>query len=166
MVPKGCGGEIEVNVRSLKTDWPSDFFTSLSIFRSTLSRQYEAGCRPIIALFLAYAVTSARSRFGADRLVVHSEIQVPNVQIPNVGLVGGTVDFITAPTLGKARMRNTSGFQLRLSVEIVMDIDDARNAFPEQPTFIIIEAKRSSTLSFPSSEAELFGQLKSQLLRR
>jgi len=104
LVPQGCGGKIHVNAGALKMDWPSDFFSSLAVFRSTLSRQYDAGCRPIIALFLAYSVSSARVRFNSDRLVVHSEIQMPNVQIPHVGLVGGTVDFITAPILGKAEM--------------------------------------------------------------
>src|SRR5579859_1257121 len=55
---------------------------------------------------------------------------------------------------------------LRLSVDFIMDIDDARNAFPEQPTFIIVEAKRTSRSNVTSAEAELLGLLRSQLIRR
>ena len=37
---------------------------------------------------------------------------------------------------------------------------------PEKSIFIVVEAKRTSKLSDTSSEAELIGQLKSQLIRR
>ena len=47
-----------------------------------------------------------------------------------------------------------------------MYIQEGRYAKPDQPTFIIVEAKRESRLADTSSEAELFGQIKSQLLRR
>ena len=64
----------------------------------------DAGCRPIIALFLAYAVNAARTWFNQERLSVHSEISVPNVRIPEVGLVGGKMDFMTAPVKNRAPM--------------------------------------------------------------
>ena len=37
---------------------------------------------------------------------------------------------------------------------------------PEKSIFIVVEAKRTSKLPDASSEAELIGQLKSQLIRR
>jgi hypothetical protein len=48
----------------------------------------------------------------------------------------------------------------------VMYIQEGRYAKPEQPTCIIVEAKWTSRLADASSEAELFGQIKSQLIRR
>ena len=64
----------------------------------------DAGCRPIISYFLAFAVDNARELFNYERLVVHSEIPIPSVQIPEVGLVGGTFDFMTAEIVGDAPM--------------------------------------------------------------
>jgi hypothetical protein len=43
---------------------------------------------------------------------------------------------------------------------------EGRYATPEHPTFIIVEAKWQSRLADASSEAELFGQIKSQLIQR
>jgi len=77
------------------------------------------------------------------------------VPIPDVGLVGGTLDFLTADVEGVAPM------------QFFMDEDDGRHASidKEKPSFIIVEAKRSSTLKDYSSEAELIGQLKCQVIR-
>ena len=49
-----------------------------------------------------------------------------------------------------------------------MEEFDARQAGIEngQPSFIIVEAKRASTLNDYDSEAELIGQLKSYMIRR
>ena len=69
-----------------------------------MSRQYEGGCRALVALFLVYSVSAARLRFAEERLAVHSKIQIPSVQIPDVGFVGERVDFITASTVGTAEM--------------------------------------------------------------
>jgi hypothetical protein len=48
-----------------------------------------------------------------------------------------------------------------------MDVDDGRHAAidTEKPSFIIVEAKRSSTLKNYSSEAELIGQLKCHIIQ-
>ena len=47
-----------------------------------------------------------------------------------------------------------------------MDDEDGVYASPAQPVFIIVEAKRTSKLSDSSSLSELFGQIKSELIRR
>jgi hypothetical protein len=96
MVPNGVAGAININVHSPPMSTQPEFFAILETYRSTLSRELEAGCRPIIAFFLSVAVIQARILFKNERLIVHSEIAVPNVQIPEVGLVCGKLDFMTA----------------------------------------------------------------------
>jgi hypothetical protein len=100
----GYAGSIHFNSSLLPTTVPMEFFDVLNVLRRTLSRQLEAGCRPIIAYFLAFAVDAARKIFNNERLAVHSEVQIPNIQIPQVGFVGGTLDFMTARVIGDASM--------------------------------------------------------------
>ena len=104
MVPRGYGGKININTTLLPTDFPVEFSLVLKILRRTISREVEAGCRPIIAYFLSFAVDAARTLFKNERLTIHLEIPVPNVQIPEVGLVGGTLDFMTANVIGEGPM--------------------------------------------------------------
>ena len=104
MVPRGLAGKIYFDTTCLPNDFPNDFFTSLSVLRKTLSRELEAGCRPIIALFLGYAVLKARVLFCQKRLAVYSEVPIPAIQIPEVGLVGGKLDFVLADVTGEAKM--------------------------------------------------------------
>lgn len=109
MVPNGVAGMLNVNVAALPTgSIQPEFFCILDIFRSTLSREFEAGCRPIIALFLSVAVSQARIVFNASRLAIHSECPIPPVHIPDVGLVGGKLDFMTAPVVGFGPMSKYS----------------------------------------------------------
>src|SRR5436190_23557167 len=96
MVPKGFAGKIRINLSAIPMDFPEEFHVVLAVLRRTLSRELEAGCRPIIAYFLAFAVDRAREMFNQDRLVVHYEVSIPNVQIPDVGVVVGSLDFMTA----------------------------------------------------------------------
>ena len=104
IVPNGYTGSIHFNPSLLSADVPMEFFNVLNVLRRTISRQLEAGCRPIIAYFLAFAVDAARKIFNNERLAVHSEVQIPNIQIPQVGLVGGTLDFMTVRVIGDASM--------------------------------------------------------------
>ena len=89
MVPKGIGGRLEIQWGQMPKCFPEDFWPGLTRLRRTLSREVEAGCRPVIAWFLAAAVEQARIIFNNPRLWIHSEVKIPSVQIPNVGLVGG-----------------------------------------------------------------------------
>ena len=72
----------------------------------TLSREVEAERSPVIAWFLAATVEQARIIFNDPRLAIHSEVKVPSVQIPNVGLVGGKLDFLLADVQGDGPMGN------------------------------------------------------------
>lgn len=62
------------------------------------------GVRQIIGHFLAYAVEIARDLFDMDRLVVHTEIEVPEVEIPKIGKVHGPLDYLTCPAGGHLPM--------------------------------------------------------------
>jgi hypothetical protein len=104
MVPKGIGGRLEIQWNQLPQSFPPDFWTGLTRLRRTLSREVEAGCRPVIAWFLAAAVEQARIVFNRPRLVIHSEVKIPSVQIPDVGLVGGKLDFLLADVQGDGPM--------------------------------------------------------------
>ena len=118
MLPKGLTGPVNFNLQKLPREWPEEFFTGLDLLRDTLSREVEAGCRPVIAWYLAQAVSRARGIFGDPRLAVHSEVRVPSVPIPDVGLVGGTLDFLTADVEGVAPMRIFHVFPLACSARI------------------------------------------------
>jgi hypothetical protein len=104
MVPKGIGGRLEIEWDQLPKNFPEDFWTGLMRLRRTLSREVDAGCRPVIAWFLAAAVEQARIIFNDPRLAIHSEVKIPSVQIPNVGLVGGKLDFLLADVQGYGPM--------------------------------------------------------------
>jgi hypothetical protein len=119
MLRKGLVGPVNFNPQMLPREWPEEFFTGLHLLRDTLSRQVEAGCRPVIAWYLAQAVCCARRIFGEPRLAVHSEVRVPSVPIPDVGLVGGTLDFLTADVEGEASMRIFHVFPVAYSARIL-----------------------------------------------
>jgi hypothetical protein len=118
-LPKGLAGPVNFNPQMLPRGWPEEFFTALDLLRDTLSREVEAGCRPVIALYLAQAVRCARRVFGDPRLAVHSEVRVPSVQIPDVGLVGGTLDFLTADVHGVAPISIFHVFPVAYSARIL-----------------------------------------------
>lgn len=85
---------------------PVDFWPALQTLRETFSRRMEMGVRQIIGHFLAYAVKIARSQFeNSQRLVVHSEVDVPVVDVPEIGRVKGPLDYLTCYAAGGAPMR-------------------------------------------------------------
>jgi len=108
MVPGYLAGRIYFDTTRLPNEFPTKFFKCLTVLRMTLSRELEAGCRPIIALFLGYAVTKARELFHQERLTVHMEVPIPAIQIPEVGLVGGKLDFLVGDVIGKADIGTSS----------------------------------------------------------
>ena len=83
---------------------PIDFWPGLQTLRRTCSRTMEMGVRQIIGYFLAYAVDIARGLFKMERLVVHTEIEIPVVDIPRIGKVHGPMDFLTSPAAGGLSM--------------------------------------------------------------
>ena len=49
IVPKGYGGKIYFSPSRVRTKVPDQFSFALDVLHRTLSRELEAGCRPIIA---------------------------------------------------------------------------------------------------------------------
>jgi len=85
---------------------PIDFLSTLKLYRRNLSRSMEMGTCQIIGHFLTYAVEIARHKFGIERLVVHTEVEVQPTMIPEIGsAVHGPLDYITAPAAGRVSMR-------------------------------------------------------------
>src|SRR5271167_2374811 len=74
---------------------PEEFWPSLQTLRRTFSRSMEMGVRQIIGHFLAYAVDIARLLFDDARLVVNTEVDVPTVEVPEIGNIHGPLDYLT-----------------------------------------------------------------------
>lgn len=106
----GARGIISYNKEQLHnqishTNIPVDFWPALQTLRDTFSRRREMGVRQIIGHFLAYAVKIARSQFeSSQRLVVHSEVDVPVVDVPEIGKVNGPLNYLTCYAAGGVPM--------------------------------------------------------------
>ena len=88
---------------------PLEFLPTLKIYRRNFSRTMGMGARQIIGHFLAYAVEIAKEKFGMERLVVHTEVEVQPTLIPEIGSpVRGPLDYLTAPVAGRVPMRTYS----------------------------------------------------------
>jgi len=159
MVPKGFAGHICVNSSAIPKKFPHEFYFDLNILCCTLSRKMKADCRPIISYFLAFAVDNVRELFNYKWLVIHSEISIPSVQIPEVELVGGTLHFMITEIVGDTPMGNTLIYwRLTLEEDVMITSNEQwAKANAMKPVFIIIEAKRSHIVIESSSEAELIG---------
>jgi len=83
---------------------PREFLPMLKLTRRVSSRRTETGARNIINLFLNVAVHIARAVFGEERLVVHHEVQTDILEVPEVGLIHGPLDFLTARAFGDIPM--------------------------------------------------------------
>jgi hypothetical protein len=169
MVPDGFAGQIHINKALLPQDFPAEFFCCLSVLRQTLSRTTEADRRPIIALFLAYAVQRAREILQLPRLTIFSQVEIPWVPIAGVaGLVGGTLEFMTADANGYASMGTLRVLCHDLCwVDELMKATDGRHALPASDIsyLSVVEIDYSSKSEDETSHAEIIGHLKSRLIR-
>jgi hypothetical protein len=103
MGPIFCNDSIFASIVSAE-HIPTDFWRPLQILRRTCPRSKEIGVGQILGLFLAYSVDIARASFGMERLVVHTEVEIPVVEIPVIGRVHGPMDFLTCPASGHLPM--------------------------------------------------------------
>ena len=101
---------------------PPQFLPMLRISRLVSSRRTEMGTKKIINLFLDVAVYVARIVFeGEDRLVIHHEWETEPTEIPEIGVVGGPLNYITSRAAGRVNM----GARLHVLLLICdRDIDD------------------------------------------
>jgi hypothetical protein len=108
----GEAGEIHVNAtlseRVHPRLIPDEFWTCLQVIRATNSRNMGAGVRQIIGHFLSYAVFIARGIFQDNRLCVQDQYRVAATDIPGIGRVHGTLDFVTGHAVGQLPMGNIS----------------------------------------------------------
>jgi len=141
---------------------PVDFWPALQTLRDTCSRRMEMGVRQIIGLFLAYAVKIARSHFeNSQRLVVHSEVDVPVVDVPEIGRVKGPLDYLTCYAAGGAPMRKCPRQQWKLTrLEYLMGEEDGAFVMPSKPFFICVGAKRWQAFGIDASRAQLLAQIR------
>lgn len=104
-----CYNEEQLHKHIPDTKIPIDFWPSLQTLRHTFSRRMEMGVRQIIGHFLAYAVKIAQSHFNdAQRLVIHSEVDLPVVHVPEIGPVKGPLDYLTCYAAGAMSMSKCS----------------------------------------------------------
>lgn len=87
------------------------------------------------------AVDAARIRYN-KHIALFAEVPVEHPDLPGVGHVGGNVDFLASTVAGGQDMRY-----------------DAEYAIPERPYLIVVEAKKTPTLSQLSSKAHLLAEL-------
>src|SRR5579859_6952125 len=84
---RGVKASIDVDERALLEKVPLNaipdwFWPSQKSYRACLSRKMEMGVRNLIGNVLVAAVEIARSLFGNQRLVVHSEWEIPATEVP------------------------------------------------------------------------------------
>lgn len=134
---------IEINTSRLPKEFPAEVFVTLNLLRQTLSRSNDGACRPIIATFLSFTVQAARNLFRNERLAVHTNVPVlEGIELPGVGLVSGTLDFMTTPVLGKMPM---GYFFTVLAVDTLLGQHmgqlNGQYATPDLSTFVVLETK-------------------------
>jgi hypothetical protein len=160
-------GEIEINLEKLSqvvpvTSIPPEFWTCLTMLRMVCSRRMEKGVQQIIGHFLSFAVFIARKIFNDERLVLHSEWDVPATEIPEIGKVHGPLEFLTARAAGGLEMGNTAiqaNYWLCV-LDVIMNQLDGVHVQVAMPYFICVEAKRQETLDSDSSTAQLLAQVR------
>jgi len=70
---------------------------------------------------MSYAVDCAKEMFKPVRLVMHSEVSVPNVQIPDFDFVGEAVDPMTPDIVARASMGTFVVFSMAYSGRVGED---------------------------------------------
>ena len=87
------------------------------------------------------AVDAARIRYHKN-IALFAEVPVEHPNLPGVGHISGNLDFLASTVAGDEDMR-----------------EDGEYALPDQPHFIVVEAKKAVTLSQHSSKAQLLAEL-------
>ena len=62
------------------------------------------GTRNIMNIFLDVAVYIARQIFGEERLIVHQEHKIVPIDVPEIGIVSGLLDYVTSLAAGNVDM--------------------------------------------------------------
>ena len=107
--PKGHVGVVHFDVgRFTDINPPSYFFEQQDVLETGFARNKGAGSRLLIAHYIGHAVRLARRSLHVERVVCASEVDVPGEKIANLGLLGGTCDFIVGTVAGQSNFGNSS----------------------------------------------------------
>jgi hypothetical protein len=169
----GEQGSIRINHEKLAqmvpvSSIPAEFWTCLTTLRMVCARRMGMGVQQIIGHFLSFAVFVARKVFDDERLVLHTEWEVPATEIPGIGKVHGPLDFLTARAAGRLEMGNITIQTIKTDCvpDVIMNELDGAIVQVATPYFICVEAKRQQTLDADSSMAQLLAQVRAlQILR-
>ena len=104
MGPGGYVGRICYDNSRNPINAPDFFLRQLDILETTLTRDKETGNKVVIAHYLTHAIKLARKEFDLNRLACSSEVDVPAEQIPGIGYLSGTLDFVIATIKGQGRV--------------------------------------------------------------
>jgi len=86
----GERGDIFINDKTISNEMcdvnmSDDFWWELKAIRQVMSRVKETGVRHVIGHFSIHATLIAREMFNDERLIVHSECEVEETEIPPIG---------------------------------------------------------------------------------
>ena len=88
------------------------------------------------------AVAAARRTYKTKSLGLFAEVPVEHPDLPGIGAIGGNLDFLASNVAGDEDIREHG------------DV-----AIPQTPYFIVVEAKKSTTIGSHSSTAQLLAEL-------
>jgi hypothetical protein len=167
----GERGDIFINEEKMSNDMsnfkiPDDFWSGLQATRQVMSRVKEMEVRHVIGHFLIHATLIARKMFKDERLVVHSEYDVIETEVPPIGTVKGPIDFLTSRAAGYLTMGKQCMVPADSVLDRLMNEQDGSMVMVAQPLFICVEEKRQETYPKSSSKVQLLAQIRALQTQR
>jgi hypothetical protein len=157
----GVCGSIVFDASLFQVKPPDWFQLQLDLLIDTATRDKEANVRLLIGHYLSHAVNLARIHLKLPRLAFHSELDLTEEIVPNVGLLSGTVDFVCATIQGAGGLGMSFSLVHQLTKGDLMSGPEGGVDFIlDTPYLVILEAKKTDTLALHSSKAELLGQVR------
>ena len=103
----------------------------------------------------------ARIHFQLPRLAFHSDSDVTEEIVPNVGLLSERVDFVCATIQGVGGVGTSFSLAHQLiEGDLMSGPEGGVDFILDTPYLVILEAKKTDTLPLHSSKAELLGQVR------
>lgn len=88
------------------------------------------------------AIRLAKLHLNAGVIALFQEVNFEHPDLAGIGPIGGNLDFLSSNVVGTANVAKFSDF-----------------ARPSRPHFLIVEAKRSTTVGTPNAQAQVLAQL-------
>ena len=90
----------------------------------------------------ANAIRLAKLHLDAGNIALFQEVNFEHPDLAGVGPIGGSLDFLSSNVIGTANIAKYGDF-----------------ARPALPHFLIVEAKKSTTVRTPNAQAQVLAQL-------